>query len=210
MGYTFPFNTCEKVSESGMAQQPYSAIINAITCLIILYFLLKTDNIHSFLLMLSILVFETFHAFSHIIHIAGPIQINITHSLAYCMNISFLNLFYRTTQVFPSNQFLIYMICVVLLDIYSFFHFGFVYYLATSSLIFISLIVYYYSFLPKFIQKSIWTIIAVIVLIIGLFFNESCNCASMLEYYPHFPYHILIELTGMYLFYVICSNFYRL
>jgi len=207
--YTFPFNTCERTSDSGLAQ-PYSAIINVITCLIILYFLLKTDNPHSFLLMLSILIFEAFHAFSHMIHIAGSIQIIITHALAYCMNIAFFNLFYQTTLVFPSNHFLIYMICVVLLDIYSFFNFDFVYYLVTSSLIFISLIVYYYRFLPKFIQKSIWTIIAVVVVIIGLFFNESCNCANMLEYYPNFPYHIIIELIGMYLFYIICGNFYGL
>lgn len=208
--YTFPFSTCEKKTDDGVFAQPFSAIANIITCFIILYFLLKTENVHSFLLRLSILIFEAFHAFSHIIHIAGMMQINITHALAYFMNIAFFNLFYHTTGVFPSYIFLVYMICVVAFDLYSFFHLGFIYYLATSSLIFISLLSYYYRLLPSFIQKSIWLIIAVILVIIGLFFNESCNCGKMLEFYPDFPYHILIELIGMYLFYVICSNFYRL
>ena len=208
--YTFPFHTCEKKTDDGIFAQPYSAIANIITCFIIIYFLLKTENTYSFLLLLSILVFEAFHAFSHMVHIPGTMQINITHTLAYCMNIAFFNVFYNVTHVFPNYLFLIYLCLVVMFDLYAFFNFAFVYYLASSSLIFISILFYYYSLLPESLQTNIYLIIAIVVVVIGMFFNESYNCDKMLSMYPGIPYHIIIEITGMYLFYVICSNFYKL
>jgi len=66
--YTFPFDTCEKTNKNGIAQ-PYSALFNLINCLIIFYFLLKTKHNYTFILLFSILCFELFHLFSHIIHI---------------------------------------------------------------------------------------------------------------------------------------------
>lgn len=208
--YTFPFHTCEKKTDDGIFAQPYSAIANIITCFIIIYFLLKTENTYSFLLLLSILAFEAFHAFSHMVHIPGTMQINITHTLAYCMNIAFFNVFYNVTHVFPNYLFLIYLCIVVMFDLYAFFNFVFVYYLVSSSIIFISILFYYYSLLPESLQTNIYLIIAIIVVVIGMFFNESYNCDKMLSMYPGIPYHIIIEITGMYLFYVICSNFYKL
>jgi hypothetical protein len=71
-------------------RKPYSAFINVMNCFIIVYFLNKTKTNHSFYLLGSILLFEMFHTLSHIIHINGPIQINITHVLNYLMIISFL------------------------------------------------------------------------------------------------------------------------
>ena len=208
--YTFPFNTCEEKTDDGIFAQPYSAIANIITCFIIIYFLLKTENTYSFLLLLSILAFEAFHAFSHMVHIPGTMQINITHTLAYCTNITFLNMFYNVTHVFPDYVFLIYLCIVVMFDIYAFFNFAFVYYLASSSLILISILLYYYPILPTQVKNDIHIIIAIILIIIGMFFNESYNCNTMLSAYPGMPYHIIIEITGMYLFYVICSAFYKL
>ena len=86
--YTFPFDTCEKLNKNGIAQ-PYSAIFNLINCIIILHFLLKTKRKYTFILLFSILCFELFHVFSHIVHIQGNIQINITHLLTYFMNLAF-------------------------------------------------------------------------------------------------------------------------
>lgn len=207
--YIFPFNTCEVPNKNGIAQ-PYSALFNLITCSIIFYYLVKTKNIPSFILLLSILIFELFHVFSHIIHLSGSIQINITHLLTYTMNISFFNLFYFYTNYFPSIIFIIYMIFMIILDIYAFSNFEFVYYLFTQSVIFLSLLFYYYPSLPKFIQKSIYYIFLLVSIVIILFLNESYNCKNMLAFYPHFPYHIFIETIGIMLFYVICSNFYKL
>ena len=97
--YTFPFDTCEKPNKNGIAQ-PYSAFFNIINCVIIFYFLLKTKQIYTFILLFSILCFELFHVFSHINHIQGSIQINITHLLTYFMNLAFFYLFY--CEVFPT------------------------------------------------------------------------------------------------------------
>ena len=209
MEYTFPFHTCEQPQKNGVAQ-PYSALFNAINCIIIFFFLLKTTTIHAFLLLFSILCFELFHVFSHIIHIQGSIQINITHTLTYFMNIAFFYVFYRYTNQFPRYEFICYLLLLVFADIYSLFHLTILYYLLTQSAIFISLLIYYFPFLPSFIQHSIYQIMFFVAMIILLFLNETYNCKKMLTMYPHFPYHIFIEIIGIVLFYIICSNFYRL
>jgi hypothetical protein len=207
--YTFPFNTCEKVNESGVVQ-PYSAIANMVTCGIVFYFLLKTKNIHTFFLLVCILAFEMFHTFSHVVHIEGSMQINITHMLAYSVNIAMLNLFYHYTGVLPSNLFLLFLGSLIALDMYTFFNLSIVYYLISFLMMFISILFYYYPLLPDYIQNSIKTVFYIEIIVVLLFLNETCNCEKMLEFYPDFPYHIFIEFAGMYAFYVICSNFYKL
>ena len=207
--YTFPFNTCEKVNKNGIAQ-PYSLFFNLINCIIILYFLLQTKNNYTFMLLFLILCFELFHSFSHIVHIKGSIQLNIIHLLTYLINFAFFYLFYSYTKKFPNKIFILYLIVLVCLDIYSLFNLTIIYYLSTQSIIFISLLLYYYRLLPKIIQNSIYKLILLIGLVILLVLNETYNCERMLEFYPHFPYHIFIEITGIVFFYVICSNFYKL
>lgn len=208
--YTFPFSTCEKKTDDGIFAQPYSAIANIITCLIIIYFLLKTENIHSFLLLLSILAFETFHAFSHLIHISGSMQTNITHMLAYCINFAFLIFFYNYLKKIPSIRFMIFYMFLIFFDIYAFFNMNVVYYIFSQALLFLSVLFYYYPFLKINIKTKIHILSFLVILIIFLFINEIYNCKNMMEIYPYFPYHVFIELTGMYLFYVVCSNFYKL
>jgi len=207
--YTFPFNTCERSNKTGIAQ-PYSAFFNVINCCIIFYFLVQTRTKYSFLLLFSILCFEMFHVFSHSIHIPGTIQINITHSLSYFMNLAFFNAFYSYTNVLPSTEFLIYILLLVCFDIFSVLHLTIIYYLLSQSLIFISLLLYYYPLLPAFIQKAIYSVIFFVIVIIILFLNEKYNCNTMLSIYPDFPYHILIEMVGIVLFYIICNSFYKL
>ena len=207
--YTFPFNTCEKVNKNGIAQ-PYSLFFNLINCIIILYFLLQTKNNYTFMLLFLILCFELFHSFSHIVHIKGSIQLNIIHLLTYLINFAFFYLFYSYTKKFPNKFFILYLIVLVCLDIYSVFNLTIIYYLSTQSIIFISLLLYYYRLLPKNIQNCIYQLILLIGFVILLVLNETYNCERMLEFYPHFPYHIFIEITGIVFFYVICSNFYKL
>ena len=91
--YTFPFDTCEKPNKNGIAQ-PYSALFNLINCIIIFYFLLKTKNNYTFIFLFSILFFELFHLFSHIVHIKGSLQINMSHFSAYLINV-FIILLYK-------------------------------------------------------------------------------------------------------------------
>jgi hypothetical protein len=204
--YTFPFHTCEK-PKKGIAQ-PYSALLNAINCIMIAYFLLQTKNQSTFLLLFSIFCFELFHVFSHTIHIPGSIQINITHFLTYVMNIAFFYVFYCYTKIIPGYLFLLYILLLVCADIYSYLHFTILYYLLTQSILFISLLLYYLPLLPNYVQSSIYKIIGLISIIILLFLNETYNCKKMLDFYP-FPYHSFIEIVGIFLFYIICRTFYK-
>ena len=162
------------------------------------------------MLLLSLLCFELFHSFSHIVHIKGSIQINITHTLTYLMNIAFFYVFYCYTNILPSYKFIFYLFVLVCFDIYSIFNLTIIYYLLSQSIIFISLLLYYLQLLPKFIKNSIYQIIFFVGIIILLFLNEKYNCEKMLKIYPHFPYHIFIEIIGIVLFYIISSNFYKL
>lgn len=207
--YTFPFNTCEKPNKVGIAQ-PYSALFNIINCVIVLYFLLKTKKHYILFLLFSILCFEMFHVFSHIVHIRGSIQTNITHTLTYFMNLALLYVFYSYTKKIPTYGFVFYLLILICFDIYSMFNLNIVYYIISQAVILISLLVYYYPLLPKFIQISVYQIIFCVGIIILLFINEKYNCEKMFKIYPHFPYHIFIEIIGIILFYIISSNFYKL
>jgi hypothetical protein len=207
--YTFPFNTCEKPNKKGIAQ-PYSSLINLLNCIIIYYFLLKTKNNYTFILLFSILCFELFHVFSHSIHIQGSVQINITHMLSYCINFAFLFFFYNYVKKFPSIWFIIFYVFLIFLDIYTFCNMNVVYYIFTQALLFLSVLFYYYPLLPKNIQNTIHIIFFLVTIIIILFLNEKYNCEKMMSVQPDFPYHIFIEIIGLVLFYIICSNFYKL
>jgi hypothetical protein len=207
--YTFPFDTCEKVDKKWIAQ-PYSSLFNLFNCLIIFYFLLNTKQNYTFILLFFILCFELFHVVSHSIHIKGSIQINITHMLSYCINIAFLFFFYNYLKKIPSIWFIIFYVFLIFLDIYTFYNMNVVFYIFSQALLFLSVLFYYYPFLNKEIKYNINIIFFLVILIIILFLNEKYNCKKMLEIYPHFPYHILIETIGIILFYIICSTFYRL
>jgi hypothetical protein len=207
--YTFPFNTCEKVRD-GFIAQPYSALINIINSFVILNFLIKTKTIHSFFLIFSILCFELFHTFSHTIHIQGPIQINIAHSISYLINFCLLNLFSNYTKVFPNYKYILYITAVVILDIYFFINYSIIYYLSTQSIIFVSSLFYYYKLLPNYFKESLYSLILINVLIITLFLNESYNCKKMLSINPYFPYHAMLETAGIFFFYIMCKSFFKL
>lgn len=207
--YTFPFSTCEKPNKNGIAQ-PYSALFNLINCFIISYFLLKTEKNYTFILLFFILCFELFHVFSHSVHISGSIQINITHMLSYCINIGFLLFFYNYTKKLPNVWFIMFYVFLIFVDIYAIYNMNVVYYILTQALLFLSVLFYYYPLLSKIIKDKINIIFLLVLLIIILFLNEKYNCEKMLSIYPHFPYHILIEIIGIILFYIICSTFYRL
>ena len=204
--YTFPFHTCEK-PKKGIAQ-PYSAVLNAINCIMIAYFLLQTKSLFSTFLLFSIFCFELFHTFSHIIHIPGKIQTMISHFLSYAINFAFLFFFIHLTNKVPSFAFLFYLLLLTLFDIYSLFYLSIVFYLISQAILMISLLTYYFPLLSNSIQKNIYKIISLTSMAILLFLNETYNCKKMLDFYP-LPYHSLIEIVGVLLFYVICSTFYK-
>jgi hypothetical protein len=204
--YIFPFKTCEKTNKEGIAQ-PYSSFFNLISCLIIFYFLLKTKEPYNFIFIFSIFCFQLFHLFSHMIHIEGNIQTNIIHGLAYFINISLFNALYSYTNKLPNYSFMTFLGLIVCFDLYSLFNLSTFYYVLTQTILLVSLLMYYYSSLPKSIQNNIYKIIGAISVAIILFLNENINCQRMLSY-SDFPFHILPEISLIVVFYLICSNFY--
>jgi hypothetical protein len=125
----------------------------------------------------------------------GTIQTNVIHMLSYCINFSLLYLLYNYTNLMPSFIFITYYILLICFDIYALFNMNVIYYISTQSLLFLSVLFYYYRLLPKNIKKSIYSIIGWISLIIFLLLNERYNCEKMLSIYLYFPYHIFNRNT---------------
>lgn len=207
--YTFPFNTYEKVRD-GFIAQPYSAILNLFSSFIISYFLYKTKSKSSKLLLFSILLFELFHTFSHSIHLNNSSQTIITHLLAYFINFCWLYGLYNYSKVIPNNIFSIFLSSIVLFDIYSFNNLPLLFYIFSQFLIFISLFMYYYNYFTEDIKKRISLISNLTLIVLLLFINESYNCKEMLNMYKWFPFHAIIEITGVFMVYNISSIFSKL
>ncbi len=204
--YLFPFSTCEKSNKKGIAQ-PWSVAVNVVSIFIIVYFLFQVKKWYSFLLIFSLLIFECVHTFSHAIHLSSYLQLNLLHSLTYVINICYLFAFYNITKKAASPLFLLYLATLVCADLYSFFFLSFMYYLTTALLIYFSILTYYYPYMPKEGRHYILIILALGLTIMGLFYNEKMNCDKMLSFMPHFPFHAVLEITGLFIFYFICKFF---
>ena len=208
--YTFPFSTCETVHSTGIAQ-PYSFWANFVNCTIIFYFLVKAKHNYTKPLLFSILCFELFHLFSHWRHIPGPFQTYVAHALTYGINATALYAFLIYTGKWPDSKTTLLLFALVVFDLYAVFSASpLIFYVVSQALIFITLLVFYFSSLPAFIQEGVWPIMGLIGFIFLLMMNEKVHCHSMRKAFPDFPFHIFIEFAGIALFYVICSRFYLL
>jgi len=67
-----------------------------------------------------------------------------------------------------------------------------------------------YTYFSKDIKSKIPLIFILTLFILLLFINESYNCKKMLNKYKWFPFHILIEITAIFLVYNICTIFSKL
>jgi hypothetical protein len=207
--YTFPFDTCEIPNKNGVAQ-PYSVIINIITCSIVLYFLTLTTTYYSFFLLLSLLIFELFHTLSHFIHIKGKFLYTITHISGFLVNLSFLNFLYNYTGIFPSNTYLIFLGCILIADLFCFLNLSFIFFIATQIFLFLAILYYYYNLLPSNIKERIQLLVFSTFLIYLLFVNEKMNCKKMMKIFPNFPFHMIIEIVSIIPIYYLSYTFYNL
>jgi len=207
--YTFPFDTCENPKNTLFAQ-PYSVSINFISTIIVLYFLCKTKTIHAFLLLFSLLLFDLSHTFSHFTHIKSSLQITLVHVLAYILNFAFLYAFYKYTNKVPSIPFILFLVIVLSFDVYAFFNLSLLFYIFTQILFFFSIFIYYYRFLSKNMKKRLNILLLLIGIIYLLFVNEAYNCKKMLEMYPNFPFHAIIEIIILFAVYYFSLTFYNI
>ena len=207
--YTFPFNTCEIPNKKGIAQ-PYSAIINFLSVIIVLYFLCKTQTLHAFILLFSLLLFDLSHTFSHFTHINSRIQLTLVHSLAYILNFAFLYALYKHTNKLPSTSLIIFLIVILSFDIYAFFNLHLLCYLFTYVLFLFSIFIYYYGSLSKSIKKRLNILLILISIIYLGFINEAINCKRMLTIFPNFPFHAIVEILILFALYLFCNTFYNI
>ena len=208
-GFLFPFNTCEKINKRGFIQQPYSAIINGISAIIVLFFLLHTKLGPLFYLFLSIFFFQIYHMFSHMVHINGNIQTNTIHIISYLVNFSLFYVLYEKSKQDLNIYFLFLYAFLILLDLYAFFHLSTIYFIPTQVILFMSLLFYYYQQLPSLLKNNLSILLINILIIYGLVLNEKYNCKNMLEMFPNFPFHIFIEIFGLLFFSFFSFSFYQ-
>jgi hypothetical protein len=207
--YTFPFDTCETPRASYFAQ-PYSVSINFLSILVVLYFLFKTQTLHAFILLFSLLLFDLSHTFSHFIHIKSSIQITCVHVLAYILNFAFLYALYKYTNKLPSFSLIIFLIVVLSFDVYAFFNLSLLYYLFTQIIFFFSIFIYYYGSLSKNMKKKLNILLILIGIIYLLFVNEIFNCKRMLGMFPNFPFHAITEILILISIYFFSLTFYKI
>lgn len=196
--YIFPFSTCERPCENGIAQ-PFSSAVNIFIVLFLIYCLFQAKSIPLKYVFFSFILFELWHTMSHMIFIAGNIQQSVVHFLAY--NIAFGTLFallYLSRSSLNLHQIML-LVSVVLFDIIVYMIYGGVYMILSGTLIFIAVLLCVYSKYSTFISYYIIGLIGLAL----LFVNEAVNCKLMLQYWPDFPFHIIIELYGLLLFYIL-------
>lgn len=199
----------KNLEKKGIAQ-PYSVAVNVITCSIVFYFLLKTKNSYTFLLLLALFVFELFHTLSHFIHIKGKFLYTITHIAGFIVNISFLNFLYNYTHIFPSLFYSLFLLGILCIDLFCFINLSFIYFVLTQIIFFLCILFYYYPLLSSKIKHKIHLIILSTFFIYLGFVNEKLNCKTMLSLFPTFPFHMLIEVASIIPIYLLSSSFYKL
>jgi hypothetical protein len=193
----FPFNTCEVRGD--IVDQPYSASINIVSCFILLYLLSQAQNIEIQFFILSLFIFQAYHAYSHMFWSNNEnslVHVYSIHSISYLIIIALvIAISFITKQ--PPNIPIIFS--VILLDIYILYNYIGTVYNAISGINIwvVVLITGLWNFrLPDVVKRLLPILLMLFAVIIALFFNEKYNCDAMMSAYQ-FPYHIAIEIMGL-------------
>jgi hypothetical protein len=210
--YTFPFNSCEVPQNKGVAQ-PYSTTINFILCGIIIFYLLKSNNLYSRLFLASILIFNIFHTFSHTIHIKffKNSQFLLTHFSAIVSTIFFLLLLNHITKKKLMNWQIYTLLFLYLFDIYIITQeVSHIYNIIIFLILLFLIMLFNYNYLSGKIKQSIIYIIffSSIVLFFQIF--EIFNCQYILKNFNYFPFHIITEFSAFIPIYLLCNSFYTI
>jgi hypothetical protein len=210
--YTFPFGSCEKPQTKGGIAQPYSTSINIILCLIILTFMLQSNNLYSRLFLFTILVFNGFHTLSHTIHIKElkNYQFLLTHYSSVISTFFLIAMLNYITKEKINKYILCLLVLLYGFDTYLIIkNVSHIYNIIIFMVILFIILIYYYPFLTKKMQTNIFYIIisSSFVLFFQLF--EIANCKYILENY-NFPFHIITEISASIPIALLCYTFYKL
>lgn len=193
--YTFPFSTCEKPSNM-MIAQPTSVLVNLISIVIILYFLLHCQQKATLMFFILLLCFEMWHTWSHVRHTPGFTQVRVIHVFAYLLNISILYMMVKFTGVMPSQKLVILLVGLTFLDVWAFAKLPMIFYFTTQLTLVGAILWAYLSLTPRQLQVYFIAFFVALTTLVAMFINESLNCKRMLKHFV-FPYHALIEMVGV-------------
>lgn len=212
--FLFPFSTCEKPYHyTEWIAQPFSVVFNFIGCIFLCYFMFYTKNWYTWTFLLSLLVFESFHTFSHSTFAQKIISPRVVHFSAYvaifCMIMSFY-IHFKKKKVHLSRFFIAYMAVLLAADLYSVIFLPFLYFFTTFMIMFASIFLYFLPYFSKRQKFESLSIVVVTLVILAMVYNEKYNCKHMLKVAPWFPFHIFVEITGALAFFLIGRFFYKL
>jgi hypothetical protein len=193
----FPFNTCEVRGD--VVDQPYSASINILSCIILLYLLSMSKHIEIQFFILSLLIFQAYHAYSHMFWSKNEeslIHVYIIHSITYVIIITLITAISFISGK-PPNIPIIF--AVIMLDMFILYNYiGTVYNAISGINIWIVVLItgLWNVKLPIIVKQLLPILLILFGVVIILFFNEKYNCQAMMDAYP-FPYHTAIEIVGL-------------
>jgi len=193
----FPFNTCEVRGE--IVDQPYSASINILSCIILLYLLYLANHIEIQFFIISLFIFQAYHAYSHMFWNDNEYSLNhvyIIHSISYIIIIA---LIIAISFISGNPPYIPVILAAILLDMYILYNYiGTVYNAVSGINIWVIVLIsgLWNVKLPTVVKRLLPILLMLFVVIIALFFNEKYNCDAMMNTYV-FPYHIAIEILGL-------------
>lgn len=204
----FPFTTCE-INTNGVVAQPFSAVVNAMTCLVLLALLCiaKTMPVKTVLGVYAL--FEAWHAFSHMKHISGNIQRDVVHVLAYMMSFAtFYAILSLSNDKSSYSHLLAILFLAIIVDIYIWLYVKGVWTAFSGLLVFAVILFGNYDRLPSFFKACIPYLSLGLLLLFGLIANENYNCERMMTY-KVLPYHAIVEILGFVLFVFLAILFLK-
>jgi hypothetical protein len=209
--FTFPFDTCETPKKGAMVAQPWSTFFNIVSFIIVFYFLLQAKSLHAFLIILGVAIFDANHIFSHFMHIQKGFQVTLVHLSAYFINFSLLYGLYNFSHKKLTNFFIGLIGFIIALDIYAFFNMAFLWYLITQVIFFLVILYYYRDSIIKIMgyTRAIGLLFLTSIIYMA-FVNEAVNCKTMLQWWPSFPFHAVVEVIILLANYLFVSSFYKI
>jgi len=196
--FNFPFTTCEKEKE-GYIKQPVSFTVNILSCMILLYFLNIAKSTSVRMMIIVFLIFQSWHAFSHMFHIHNNMQALTIHIISYAVSFATLNALLYLSKSQISYVYIGILFILIAIDLYVWRYIGGVWSVYTNLIILAFIVFGNYTKLPAFFKNAIPSLVFGLLILFALEYNEVVHCKHMLEYYE-FPYHVFIEIVGLFLF----------
>jgi hypothetical protein len=158
------------------------------------------------ILLLTFIIFQIWHAFSHAQHIDADVQSNIVHVILYLVYAALIfSISSLSTQRCNSSVWLI-LLFFVFIDLFIWYNVrGF--WMVVSGLQLLTVVmICFYGMLPDFVKTAIPWLVAGVGILILMIYNEEKNCDKMLKW-ASLPYHAIVEIIGLGLFVALAYLF---